>query len=251
MLYIIGLGLYDARDITLRGLDAVKNSDYVFLEGYTSMLPGGREELAKLYNKEIEVLGREGVEKQADRMLNLAKEQDVAFLVVGDALTATTHHDLFLRAKEQDIDVIVIPNAGILNAVALTGLDLYKFGRTTTLVYPEGSYRPTSFYDVIKENKSRGLHTLCLLDIKADQQRYMSVNEALKLLLEIAEEKEDATMTLETKAVGVARITAPDQKIVFGPVHELLIEDFGAPLHTLIIPGNLHAIEEEMLNSHD
>ena len=38
MLYIIGLGLGDERDITLRGLDAVRSSDKVYLESYTSLL---------------------------------------------------------------------------------------------------------------------------------------------------------------------------------------------------------------------
>jgi diphthine synthase len=40
MLYIIGLGLGDEQDITLRGLEAVKSCDILFLEAYTSILPG-------------------------------------------------------------------------------------------------------------------------------------------------------------------------------------------------------------------
>ncbi len=239
----------DEKDITLRGKKAIADSDAVFLEGYTSMLLKDRVGLATLHNKEIEVLGRQGVEQEADRILAATKQGNAAFLVVGDVFTATTHHDLYLRAKEQGIPVKVIPNAGVMNAISLTGLDLYKFGRTTTLVYPEKNYRPTSFYDVIVENKKRGLHTLCLLDIKMDEQRFMTVNEALKLLLEIAEEKNDNTITLHTHAVGVARLTGEDQKILYGPISELLIEDFGAPLHCVVIPGTLHEVEERMLKS--
>jgi diphthamide biosynthesis methyltransferase len=40
MLYIIGLGLGDEKDITLRGLEAIKSCDALFLEAYTSILPG-------------------------------------------------------------------------------------------------------------------------------------------------------------------------------------------------------------------
>jgi diphthine synthase len=42
-LYMIGLGLGDIRDITLRGLDAVRNSDFVFLESYTSIYNSSKE----------------------------------------------------------------------------------------------------------------------------------------------------------------------------------------------------------------
>lgn len=45
MLYLIGLGLGDAKDITVKGLEIVKNADQVFLEAYTSILRGGKEEL--------------------------------------------------------------------------------------------------------------------------------------------------------------------------------------------------------------
>ena len=38
MLYLIGLGLGDERDITLRGLESVKRCSKVYLEAYTSIL---------------------------------------------------------------------------------------------------------------------------------------------------------------------------------------------------------------------
>lgn len=41
MLYIIGLGLGDERDITLRGLDAIKKCSKVYIEAYTSLLSFG------------------------------------------------------------------------------------------------------------------------------------------------------------------------------------------------------------------
>lgn len=41
MLYIIGLGLGDEKDITIRGLEAVKKCQKVFMEAYTSLLSFG------------------------------------------------------------------------------------------------------------------------------------------------------------------------------------------------------------------
>lgn len=45
MLYFIGLGLGNEKDITLRGLEAVKSCDKIFLENYTSVLCVGKEKL--------------------------------------------------------------------------------------------------------------------------------------------------------------------------------------------------------------
>ena len=45
MLYFIGLGLGNEKDITLRGLEAVKSCEKIFLENYTSVLGVGTEKL--------------------------------------------------------------------------------------------------------------------------------------------------------------------------------------------------------------
>jgi diphthine synthase len=45
MLYVIGLGLSDERDITVKGLDAVKSCERVYLEAYTSILMVPKEKL--------------------------------------------------------------------------------------------------------------------------------------------------------------------------------------------------------------
>ena len=57
------------------------------------------------------------VEIEADTILDDAKNETVAFLVVGDPFGATTHSDLMLRAKERNIPTKVIHNASIMNAI--------------------------------------------------------------------------------------------------------------------------------------
>lgn len=250
MLYMIGLGLANAQDISLNGLEAIKQCDHVFLEHYTSVLEAPRTELAELYDKQITVLGRQGVEQEADEILQAAQDGNAAFLVIGDVFGATTHHDLFLRARKIGIEVKVIHNTSIMNAVADTGLDLYRFGRTVTLVYPEGNYRPTSFFAMIEENLERGLHTLCLLDIKNEERRYMSVSEAAQMLLEIAAEQGSDAIGPDALAVGCARMGWSDQRIKTGTLKELAETDLGKPLHTLILPGKMHEIEEEIVKSY-
>lgn len=100
VLYVVGLGLGDEDDITLRGLKAVQRCDQVFLEAYTSVLAAGKERLEAAYGKPITVADRTMVESEAERIYLPAKDKDVAFLVVGDPLCATTHTDIILRARE-------------------------------------------------------------------------------------------------------------------------------------------------------
>lgn len=52
----------------------------------------------------------------------------------------------------------------------------------------------------------------------------------------------------DTPCFGVARIGQPTQQIVSGPMHSLLNQDFGAPLHSFVIAGTMHPVEEEMYN---
>lgn len=45
MFYLIGLGLGDATDITVKGLRALERCSRVYLEAYTSVLTVGKEAL--------------------------------------------------------------------------------------------------------------------------------------------------------------------------------------------------------------
>ena len=269
-LYLIGIGLYDEKDITVRGLEVVKNCETIYLEHYTSILSHDKETLESFYGKDVIIASRDLVEKEAEEKLIIpAKEKNVAMLVVGDALGATTHTDLMIRAKELGVNVEVIFNASVLNAIGVVGLELYKFGKTTSIVFPDADWYPSTPYDVVKENNSIGLHTLCLLDIKVAEPsreemrkaimeerepkpmppRYMTVKESLEVLLRIEEDKKEQVISKETLVIGVARLGHPDMKIIAGTVEELMLVDFGEPLHSLIIPGKLHHIEEEVIKS--
>lgn len=250
VLYLVGIGLGNEKDITLNGLEAVKKCSKLYIETYTSQLGCSKEALEAFYGKKIIPADRELVEKNAEEtILKEAEKEDVAFLVAGDVFGATTHTDLVLRAKEKNIPVTVINNTSIINAVGNTGLELYKFGKTTSIVFPEKNHQPESFYDAIAQNKSIGAHTLCLLDIKIENntERFMTINDALKILLDIETRKKQNIVTEKTFVVGCARVGHDDAVVKYGTAKELLNHDLGAPLHCLIIPGPLHFKEEEML----
>ena len=78
--------------------------------------------------------------------------------------------------------------------------------------------------------------------------RYMSVNTCIEQLLEVEANRKGGVYSSQTKTVGVARIGTDSQCILSGTMEELLTADFGAPLHSFIIPGEMHPMEEEMLD---
>ncbi|MBI2658719.1 diphthine synthase [Candidatus Woesearchaeota archaeon] len=244
-LYFIGLGLGNEKDITINGLEAVKKCDLVYLENYTSVLNCDKSALEKFYNKKIILAGRNLVEDDENEIIENAKSKNVAFLVAGDPLAATTHIDLFLRAKKQGIKCHVIHNASIVSAVGITGLQVYKFGKTTSI--PLENENIEAPYDALKSNLSLGLHTLFLLDLNPEEDKFMSVNDAIRYLLKIEIKKNEKVFSEKTLCIGCARIGSEKQVIKAGTARELLKFDFGKPAHCLIVPGKLHFMEEEAL----
>ncbi|ASJ05238.1 diphthine synthase [Thermococcus barossii] len=248
-IYFIGLGLYDERDITLKGLETARKCDLVFAEFYTSLLAGTTlDKIEKLIGKPIRRLSREEVELHFERIvLSEAKERDVAFLTAGDPMVATTHADLRIRAKELGIESYVIHAPSIYSAIAITGLQIYKFGKSATVAYPEKNWFPTSHYDVIRENRERGLHTMLFLDIKAEQNRYMTANEAMEILLQVEDMKKENVFTPDTLVVVLARAGSLNPTLKAGYVKDMLKEDFGGQPHVMVVPGRLHIVEAEYL----
>jgi diphthine methyl ester synthase len=203
------------------------------------------------------------VESNSEEILRDAATEDVAFLVVGDPFGATTHTDLVLRARELGIAVSTVPNASILSGIGATGLQLYNFGQTVSMVFFTDSWRPASFYDRIRENRSIGLHTLILLDIKVKEQslenmargrriyeppRYMTVGTCATQMLEIEEEKGERVYEPDSLAIGAARVGGRTGKFVAGTLRELCDADdvLGPPLHSLVVLGRrTHELEND------
>jgi diphthine methyl ester synthase len=233
MLLLIGLGLTPPGSISLEAWESLQNADVVYLETYTNLgITAGT--LAEFLKRPVLVADRNTVEQ--DIVLREAATKTVALCVIGDIFTATTHSTIYLECLKQDIIVRLFPNVGIMNAVGVVGLELYKFGQTVSLPYPMESFTPTSYLEKIEANRAAGLHTLCLLDIKADEERFMTIAEALPLL-----EKLHIPLF-----IGVARI-GTENHIFAGSADELRKHDWPPQPHSLIIPAGLNAIEQEFV----
>jgi diphthine synthase len=248
-LSFVGLGLHDEDGITVRGLKEIVDSEVVFAESYTSALSEGAiDRLAKVAGRPIELLTRVQVE-DGSMVLGQARTRKVALLVPGDPMTATTHVDLRLRAAKEGIETVTVHGSSVLTAVpGVLGLQHYKFGRTTTLPFPQEGFSPTSPYDVVAENLARGLHTLVLLDIDSENSRYMTANQGLNLLLDMERRSGKGVITEDMLVCAVARAGSPDCRAAAGKLKELMEMDFGPPLHSLVVPGKLHFMEEEAIS---
>ncbi|MEW5936292.1 MAG: diphthine synthase [Candidatus Thermoplasmatota archaeon] len=247
-LIFIGMGLHDERGIALQGLEAAKECDLLFMETYTSLMPGAdAQRMESLYGKGIEMLSRSAVEDGA-AILDAAKDKEVGLLIPGDPMSATTHIDMRLRAERLGIRTWVVPGVSALTAVpSLLGLQHYKFGRVATVPFWAEHYRPTSFYDVVRSNLEMGMHSLLLLDVQAEQGRWMSAGEGFDILVEVERSRRGGIFVPERLVCVVARACAPDALLRAGDLAGMRGEDFGPPPHSIVIPGKLHFMEAEAL----
>ena len=245
----VGLGLHDEMGISLHGLEEVKTADTAFLELYTSFMPNfSIKRFEESSGKKLNVvLRRELEEKNGEIILKAAENGKAVLLVPGDPLIATTHVALRIEAERRGIKTRIVHGASIISAVmGLSGLHNYKFGKSVTIPFPNETFSETP-YDVIAQNRKLGLHTLCLLDIKAEEKRCLSIRESLDLLLKIEEKKKKGIVTVDSLVVGIARAGSNNPMVKADSVKKLLDYDFGEPPYSIIFPGKLHFMEAEAL----
>ncbi len=237
MLYLIGLGLnYDG--ISTYGLKAVKKCKKVYLESYTVNFPYNMQQLEEVIGKKVKPANRKLIESL--ELVDMAEKQDVALLVYGSPLTATTHITLIDEAKKSGIRTKVIHSASILDAVAETGLQLYKFGKVASMPKwnSKKGFTPNSFMDVIKENKSINAHSLILIDID------LPFKDAIKQLKASAEKhKVKFGKILICQSLGTRY-----KKILYRSIGEVEDYNIKAP-YCIIIPGKLHFTEKGFLEN--
>jgi diphthine synthase len=249
-LYIIGVGLEGAASIQQRALAAIKECSSVFIETYTS---GSRdnliEGLEKGTGKKIILLPREKVE-QSRIILNSARTSETAFLVQGDALTATTHNQVRFDALDEGINVVVMENSSIITAVpGYLGLEVYKMGQVVSLPFVTEKFFPRSPYDKILGNLERGLHTLILLDIT--ETGYMSVAEACSIIRRMNNMLGGKLDLSTMKVAAVHAYGTSFQTARYGTMEKLCSAHYTENPSTLVIPGKLDYNEEEFISHFD
>jgi diphthine synthase len=247
-LVFVGLGLNDEKGISIKGLEETKTAEYVFIELYTSFMPDfNLQKFETLCGRKARVISRHELEEENGIIiLEAAKEGKAVFLVPGDPFIATTHVTLRIDAEKHGIKTRIIHGASIISAIiSLSGLHNYKFGKTVTVPFSE-NFSETP-YNVIFQNKKLGLHTLCLLDLKANEKQFLSINKAIAMLLEVEQKNRKGVITPDTVAVGVARAGSNNPTLKADFLKNLANYDFGDPPYSLIFPGDMHFMETESL----
>ncbi len=248
-LYLIGIGL--APDLmSLRGLNIARRADKVLVDIYTSIVPGGVKSVEKVVGRSLEPVGRSGLEGRADAIMGyLEKGLSVALLVAGDPLVATTHVSLLIDAKKRGFECEVIPAPGILpNALTMLGLMVYKMGKVATVTYPVEGKLSLYPYDVVRDNDSRNLHTVLLLEMDAERGVMMKVSEAVELLEYMERLRGERVFPPTRKIIAVSALGTPMQRICYASLEQLKHHTYGFGPHTLVVPSpRLHFVEEEAL----
>lgn len=249
MLYLISIGLADGRDMSLKALEAAGRCDKLYAEFYTSRMHTDAKELSRLIGKDVQEVGRFDLENNSKKIVSEAKKSDIGILVGGDALTATTHISLLQEAVGMKIQYKVIHGSSIYTAVAETGLQLYNFGKTVSLPFPQKNYRAEGFLGTIETNRRSGLHTLVLLDVRSEENKYMDAPSGARILIEMLQRRGSKIVSEAAKAVAACMLGTERQAIVYSSMKKIS-EDKGLRGKTpaiLIFPGKLHFMEEEFL----
>ncbi len=250
MFYLIGLGLFDIDDMSIKALNALRSVDVIYAEFFTSKLIGSTlEEIEDMLGSKINILNRGEVEEESS-FIDEAKDKNVALITGGDPLIATTHSEFIVQCMKKGIEYKIIHGSSILSsAPAISGLQGYKFGKVTTIPFPDFNFFPKSPYEAICANLKKDMHTLVLLDIQAHKDRFMTVNQGLEYLMKVKDSfnQEDQLITEDTLVIGIARVGSNDNIVKAGKISELIDFDFGSPLHSIVIPSKLHIVEAEYL----
>ena len=233
MLYIIGLGL-NKNGISVEGLEIVKRCKRVYLENYTVDFPYSEGMVEEVIGKKIIPADRKKVESL--EIVDEAKKMDVALLVYGAPLTATPHISLIEEAKKSRVKCKMIYAGSVLDAVAETGLQIYKFGKIASMPMWKRNFEPTSFMEIVKENESINAHSLILMDIS------LHFKTAIKQL-KISAEKYDVKLK---KILVCQMLGTKHKKIYYKNVEEFEGEQMKKP-YCLVIPSKLHFVEKDFL----
>lgn len=253
MLWLIGIGIDGCKGISLHALEVLNTCDIVYIERFTSSLSDNDLQYLNSVigeNGKNIVLAERWFVEDGREILEKARKMNIALLSYGDPMIATTHTELYTRAIKNAINVNIIHAAsGISSLIGETGLHMYKFGRTVTIMSEPQS--AISVYNTIFDNLLLGNHTLILTEYNMYQDRpfFLDPAQAFKMLLKTEEDIKYNAFSEETFVVVTSRIGLTGKKIISGKVKSLVNMDFGVGPHSVIVTGSLHFTEVDALTT--
>ena len=253
MLWLIGLGIDGLGGMNMKGRDILNTCSIIYIERFTGYLSDTDLNELKLYCKRgdnvVNIVGRLFVE-DGRQILDQAASNEVALVVYGDVLIATTYIELFIRATKRHIKVEVIHSAsGITSLIGESGLQIYKFGRSSTLMSEPQS--AISVYNTLLDNLLLGNHTLILTEYSETKENispfFLEPKRAIGMLLDVEKDQRSRAFTEETYVLVASRIGKVDSRIISGQIRSLMEINYGTGPHSIIVPGRLHFVEKEAI----
>ncbi len=242
LLFLIGVGLSGPDSITVEGRETLKKCDKVYIERYTSFQSGfDSRDYESAYGLPVVELARRDIE-EVESVISESESKQVALLIVGDPISATTHNMLRYRAMEMGVKVQVISNASIISAFpAICGLSVYKMGPPVSIPFNSENFNPTSPYKKLVANLKAGFHTLLLLDLKDGKTMPSSI--LYDNLISVSRRTNDRTINDRTLIIVGSRVGSRYQSIVYGKLPLLNAVEPSPPV-SVIVPSTLS--EDEM-----
>ena len=245
MLWFIGLGITGPDSLSENTKKIISDSDVVYFEQFTSPIPDSDVQKIKQLTKGKFKFAPRWLVEDGKEILENAKSKNISLLSFGDPYIATTHIELRTRAIQEKIKTGTIhASSALTSLVGECGLHYYKVGKTVTIM--SGIPSTTAYYTVF-ENLKLGNHTVILLEYNQNKNFFLDPKEALQSLLATEKEQTRKVISDSMYAIVASRIGQESQKIISGKISSLANVNFGAPPHSIVIPGALHFTESDAL----
>jgi len=244
MLFLVGTGIsFD--DLSISALEKCKECT-LYIERYTTLVTDEKVRyLSKITGKEIQEVRRADLEENAKKIVESAKRGNIAILVGGDPLTATTHKILFLEARRKGVQVRVLHSSSAISAtIGSSGLDFYRFGQVCTIPRWSSNYKPVSFYEVIERNSRDNLHSLILLDYYPERESTLEIGTAIEELEAAEMHYKRGIIRDDTQIFVMQNIALDNEKITITTIGE--VGEIEGGMASIILPAKLSEIEEEV-----
>ncbi len=249
MLHLVGIGLTKA-DLPAGSLEICKRCA-LYADNYTTYVPQDRiDQIEYLTGRSVKRLDRSMLEESLPVLLGEAENKDVAILIGGDPLIATTHKIIFIAAKKAGIEVRVHHAASIITVlIGESGLDFYRFGQMCTIAKWTDNYKPVSFYETIQRNLASNLHSTVFLDYEISNNSSLELSKAIRILREAESSYNGKIIDDATSVIVMHSMSHHNERKMFTTIAEAsgMVLDPGPT--SIIIPAKLSDIEKEAISS--